>query len=554
MAIDWITKSYDPSTGQTILVRNDVKHLVQDGSYVKSLNYGNTLVWEELIGTYQTGSLPNGVASLTCTRTSKDPAISAGTLSNGEYLYNDDTLTFSATPDSCWTASMTHSSVTVSGADQTSTTRERVIYGVTESGVSATAQMFTLKASNFNIAGDIINITYYDSTGTKKTYTETATGSAAAIISSLGIQCWRGGLVSWSVTSGSGYWTANSGTISAGYQEWGSTRTVVAKTRKTRYIRFYKVTGVASYSVTYTDSNGTRTTTTLTPTSTYSSIAAFIGATVTWKATATSGYTVSPSSGTISASTSTTAVTVKPTATALSKGWYDYPVQTTASASWSASSTTSWPSTTTSSTQYPLSSWDYLGVHTRSRISGTITVSGSYKTTFTNVEINNSSFTSVATVSVDFGVAADTFTLYVKGNNALNMYVTNTASILVRPAVAVSITSIQVYTYPASVTLSAPVNNGYDSDSYCFNVSNNNAVAVSCVYNGTAIWGSSDELDTGGSWEHRGPTISANDSYYVGSSDVIGTSEDESVAEMNLEMAFVADDYLNMSSSTTFEV
>lgn len=554
MAIDWITKSYDPSTGQTLLVKNPVNHLIQDGSYAKSLNYGSTLVWEELIGTYQAGTLPTGISSFSCSRVSKDPAISSGTLSNGEQLYNDDTLAFSTVATTYWNASMTHSSITVSGADPTDTTRERVVYGTTEAGLSATGQMYTLKASSFDITGDKITISYYDKDGNAQTYTETKTASAASYIVNFGIQCWRGGVVSWSTTSGSGYWSGKSGTITVGYQAEGSTRTISAKSRKTRAIRFYKVTGISSYSVTYTNSSGTRTTTTVTPTSTYSTITAFIGATVTWTATAASGYTVSPSSGTISTSTSTTAITVKPTAAIVSKGWYDYPVQTTGSASWSASSTTSWPSTTTSSTQEPLSSFDYLGVHTKSRISGTITVLGSYKTTFTNVEINNSSFTSVATVSVDFGVAADTFTLYVKGNSALNMYVTNTASILVRPAVAVSITSIQVYTYPASVTLSAPVNNGYDSDTYCINVGNDNAVAVSCVYNGNATWGSSDELDTGGSWEYKGPTISANSSYDVGSSDVIGTDEDESVAEMNVEIAFVADDYLNMSSSTLFEV
>lgn len=567
MAIDWITKSYDPSTGQTILVRNVVNHLVQDGTYRCSLAYGETFAWAELYGTYTTGTLPTGVASLTCSRTSRDPAISAGTLGDGEYLYRYDTLTYTATTSGYFDISIANPTVTLTPSltdmNQLYTplvsprTREKTLDGVTSSGVSATAQMYTLTSSSFgHNAGDTFTMTYYDNTGAQQTYTETYTSgqTTVPVIASFGVKCWRGGKVTWDCNPGSSYWTGYSGTVAIAAQSKDTTLNVTSMARKTRSIRFYKVTGISSYSVTYTNSSGKRTTTTVTPTSTYSTITAFIGATVTWTATAVSGYTVSPSSGTISTSTSTTAVTVKPTAAIVSKGWYDYPVQTTGSASWSASSTTSWPSTTTSSTQSPLSSWDYLGVHTRSRISGTITVSGSYKTTFTNVEINNSSFTSVATVSVDFGVAADTFTLYVKGNSALNMYVTNTASILVRPAVAVSITSIQVYTYPASVTLSAPVNNGYDSDTYCINVGNDNAVAVSCVYNGNATWGSSDELDTGGSWEYRGPTISANSSYDVGSSDVIGTSEDESVAEMNVEIAFVADDYLNMSSSTLFEV
>lgn len=564
MAIDWMTKSYDPSTGQTILLRNKVDHLVQDGTYRCSLAYGNTFAWAELYGTYTTGTLPTGVASLTCTRTSRDPAISTGTLSEGEPLYRYDTLTYTAGASSYFDLSIANPTVTLTpiGGDMTQLytpavsprTREKTLDGVTSSGVSATGQMFTLKASNFDITGDKITISYYDKDGNEQTYTETKTASAVPYIVNFGIQCWRGGLVSWSVTSGSNYWSGNSGTITVGYQAQGSTRTISAKTRKTRAIRFYKVTGVTSYSVTYTNSSGTRTTTTVTPTSTYSTITAFIGATVTWTATATAGYTVSPSSGTISTSASTTAVTVQPTATAISKGWYTHPEFTsTISASWTA---TQWDSTTYSNTNN-LVVYNYLRVHTSGiRVSGTLTV-GSTTASFSNVEVPMDTTTSITftdVVTLEYN-ARYWLTLELQLlNNTLKARVENTGMSKAERAFSVTITDIQVYTYPASVTLSAPVNQGYDSDSYCFTVENTNSVSVSCLYNGTATWGSSDELDTGGEWEYHGPTISANSSYDVGSSDVIGTSEDESVAEMNLEMAFVADDYLNMSPSTTFEV
>lgn len=337
MAIDWLTKVYDESTGKTIYQKNTVNHLVNSNRYICSLNYGGTLVWTELYGKYTTGDLPNGVASLTCFRTSKDPSISAGTLSDGEHLYRYDTLVFSGVASGYYDITVANPTVTLTPTLQeinhlytplvSPSLRETTLNGVTTSGVSATAQMFTLKATMFGYnRGDTFTMTYYDSTGTQKTFTETyyPTQTTAPVITSLGVKCWRGGQVTWDCTPGSSYWQGYSGTVAIAAQSKDTTKTVTAMRRKTRTVRFYKVTGVASYSVTYTNSSGTRTTVTRTPTGTYSTITAFIGATVTWTATATSGYTVSPSSGTIAASTSTTAVSVKPTAT-VAKSWKEYP-------------------------------------------------------------------------------------------------------------------------------------------------------------------------------------------------------------------------------------
>ena len=128
------------------------------------------------------------MASLTCTRTSQDPAISTGTITNNTYLYNKDSLAFTATASSYWTVSIKYPTVTLASVGPDSQlVREHTVNGVTRSGVSATAQMFTLKASSFGTnKNDTFTMTYYDSTGTQQTFTETyfPTQTTAPVITS----------------------------------------------------------------------------------------------------------------------------------------------------------------------------------------------------------------------------------------------------------------------------------------------------------------------------------------------------------------------------------
>lgn len=75
---------------------NAVEHIKKDGQWIKELNYGGNLVWEETYGVYKLGDLPTNMASLTCYRVSQDPAVSAGYITHNDYLYNKDKLTITA--------------------------------------------------------------------------------------------------------------------------------------------------------------------------------------------------------------------------------------------------------------------------------------------------------------------------------------------------------------------------------------------------------------------------------------------------------------------------
>lgn len=453
MAIDW---KYRVIVDQQVVWQSvRIYHLDWGGHHIEEMCYGyNTdgtprIVWEEYIGNYTTGTLPTGVASLTCTRTSKDPAVSAGVITDNAYLYNKDVLTYTATASSYWNVSIKYPTVTLQSVGPDSQlVREHTVNGVTKSGVSATGQMFTLKASNFGYnRSDTFNMTYYDSTGTQQTYTETyyPTQTTAPVITSLGVGCWRGGKVTWSCTPGSSYWGGYSGTVAIGVQSEDSTKTVTAMYRKTRQIRFYKVTGIASYTVTYTNSSGTRTSVTLTPTSTYSTIYAFIGATVTWSATATSGYTVSPSSGTIAISTSTTAVSVQPTAT-IAATWKEYPDEYEGGyVTWAASS---YSSSTYKTTTQGIVDDTNITSYQKSRITGKM-LSSRYggSVSFSAVELSETAYTKVAEMLVSQEVmgfvVTDTITLYVKGNDTLDAYLTYGGSIAA--PTTLTLTKLEVY-------------------------------------------------------------------------------------------------------------
>lgn len=90
---------------QIIYNGNELNKLVKDGS----------VMWEKPF-TYITGTLPTGVASLNCYRSSSnEPTAGTGTISNNGTIYYEDTLTFSATASSGYTAPTTTTVSSVSG-------------------------------------------------------------------------------------------------------------------------------------------------------------------------------------------------------------------------------------------------------------------------------------------------------------------------------------------------------------------------------------------------------------------------------------------------------
>lgn len=568
MAIDWIIKgSTITNSDGTIAQGNDqrapVYHLIQGDYYQRQIYYGSTLVWTERIGDYQTGTLPTGVASLTCTRTSKDPAIAAGTITDGDYLYHNDTLKFTATAKPYWNVSITNPTITVtqSASDKVSSvaiSREHTITGVTKSGVEATGQMYTAKGGSngmieFNEVGDSIAFNYYDGTGTTQTYSYTYSSSTAAPQLLFSKSCWRGGTATFTSTPKSSYYSGITRTISIGAQAQGSTYYLPADvfTRKMRNIYFYYAN--ADYTVTYTNASGTSVSTTLSPASgDYSQISAFCGATVTWSAAKKFGYTVSPSSGTVAVSTSTSAVSVQPTYGTATKSWYSYPEGVPGSFSWTSSE---WGSTSQSNTK-TLKNYGYLGVRLTQhvRISGTFKAN-STQVSFSNVVLTKGGNTLVATVNYGSSLSKRTYNLYVTWTtdshahyNRINAYVTCTSTRKSKVALVVNISTVQVYCYPSSEVLEAPASVSIrTNDIY---VKNNNPVTVYPVFKGTFVFGSGDELSSSSYTMGYGDeyTISANNTGYLGAMEIVGASEDESVNTLSeAYIGFICDDALNVS-------
>lgn len=118
---------------------NNVSHITQNGKYVISLDYDKKTVWAEKVGTYTTGTLPSGVKSLECTRTtSKDPGASIGKLPDGAALYYGDTLSFTGKTKNNHDAHIAHSSKTIEGnSNLADSNREQTFNGVNLSGISA---------------------------------------------------------------------------------------------------------------------------------------------------------------------------------------------------------------------------------------------------------------------------------------------------------------------------------------------------------------------------------------------------------------------------------
>ena len=116
-----------------------VKYNSQD---VNKVILDNKCVWCKPF-TYTQGTLPTGVASLTCTRSSTDePTASTGTIANGGTIYYDDKLYWAATASTGYRITAIKgngSPVTVSGAI-TGTTAS----GLTSERISGTISQGTL--------------------------------------------------------------------------------------------------------------------------------------------------------------------------------------------------------------------------------------------------------------------------------------------------------------------------------------------------------------------------------------------------------------------------
>lgn len=209
MAIDWrvreTVQSGDSAT--TEWVSHRVYHINKDGHYVHELKYGDTIAWEEYCGTYTRGTLPTGVASLSCTRTTKEPSIASGTIStDNTEVFNGDVLSFTATASAYWTVSLPTTSYTIeSKPDELS--RESTFNGVTLSGVSASRTMRTITFTK-NAGISSVSVTYVNSSGVSTSTIRNTTGPVFA---------WDGATVTWTATTESGYVTSQqSGSFAAG--------------------------------------------------------------------------------------------------------------------------------------------------------------------------------------------------------------------------------------------------------------------------------------------------------------------------------------------------
>lgn len=339
---------------------NAVRHICKDGTYARELKYGGSVVWEETYGTYQPGTLPTGVASLTCTRTStSEPTSYTGTLASGATLYNNDKLSFAATANAYWTVSMTYPSLTVTS---NASSAESTFYGASKTGVSATRQV-----------------------------------------------------------------------------------------RKVTILVF---TGVASITVTYTSSSGATTSKTVTVVG-GTDVYAYCGGTISWTATAASGYTVSPSSGTIAAGTA--AVTISPTATS-SMSWME--VCSDYLGSGLTSSISTWTRSGTSGTG-ECTTWGLGGMskYEKVMVSGTYAVTGSISGvtdsgSFSNVVLNSDgSITKLGAYSLYKSNSTKIYgscsgTLYMQLTDQLkasSSYTRSGTLTLVPSAISITITSVQVY-------------------------------------------------------------------------------------------------------------
>lgn len=125
------------------------------------------LVWTAAAGTYQRGSLPAGVSTLSCYRTSVDPGVAASYLSTaGDTVRHLDTLSFTANYKTYWSGAITTPSVTINYIDAID---ENEYNGVALSGVTATRKNRLLTAASINFGTLSYGATLIDGTYSVRT-------------------------------------------------------------------------------------------------------------------------------------------------------------------------------------------------------------------------------------------------------------------------------------------------------------------------------------------------------------------------------------------------
>lgn len=264
-----------------------VAAMQKDGTYV----YGRA-------GIYKTGTLPTGVASLTCTKTSAtcEPTSQTGTVANNAAIYHGDRLYWTATASPYYTVSVPYynSSSSTYFTDFKST---RTATGVSLCGVTAERATRSVTATiNDHISSIAVSFTKKSDGGSGSTIV-TSSGSIADV--------WQGGAITYT-PSASLYWTASAGTIAAGA---GAASIAPTASRAPRTVNVNVNENISSVKVTYTET-GTGQSISVTKTSSGSVANVWQGDTVTYTVTPATYWT--SSGGSYNAGTS--AITISPTA------------------------------------------------------------------------------------------------------------------------------------------------------------------------------------------------------------------------------------------------
>lgn len=363
--------------------------------------------------------------------------------------------------------------------------------------------------------------------------------SASTSISS-GSELFNADVLSFTATPAS-YWTIDPATTSLTLSTPAITETTrettlssstvisnagMTASRVSRTVNATINTGVASITFVYTNVlTGAETTTTITSSSTLKFITAWAGATVTWTATASSGYTMDSSSGTIAIGTST--ATVAPTAT-VSAQWYttDY----TGSAVWSGMTT----ATSTTSNLLNYTYYSGLNVYPKVRVSGTITMtqinttgtkSGYGTYSFSNVELTvGTSGTQICQMPFTYKLTATRTStgyllVYIK-NSGTNLYASDQLSCYM--------TCSSGYSYVGKVTISisnVEVYTKYSGQIFDFDGSDDYGIRIESGVDGSiGMVGSIDWSSY--SWSSVGvETVSTTGSAYIDDSYVGGTGD-----------------------------
>lgn len=460
----------------------------------------------------------SNVSAITTTYVNSSGTTTSVTTGGAYSSWSGGTVTWAASAATYWTLST--SSGTIAPADNTS--------AVSVNPTPTRAERSVTVTKNSNI--DSILVEYHNTTAGARTSTIASASGSIPLV-------WQGAGITWTPSAAT-YWIASGSSAAAGTSAVSISPTA---TREMRTITFTKNTHIESVSILYTNSSGVSTRTTRTSTGT---VSAWEGATVTWTATAETGYTANPSSGTFAIGSG--AQTIAPTAS-LALSWQNFPSFSATSISWTASN---WNNATSSHTKEFIP--DFLAPQTGVRISGSITILGTTKS-FSNIELSpDGSWNTDVSVNVTVAGTSDTYVLHASRRRSWDgilFYLTCNGT-LGKTAVSLSVTSLQIYAYDSSITLSAPT---VSSDDYYVRVTNPNNVAVYIYAEGYIYWASTQVSTSSGDYTWLQSIASANNYYDVGSEDLHG-DVDESLDSASARIALAADHYLNPSPSTSFEL